>query len=108
MGAKTFINKTNAPVTLQLFVRQGDNPANLLNVQSLVVQAGQSVPYNYSDSANPYLNGLGAVLNASGNLVQSFQYVTTRGSAVDNLLNTNSIVTIAETGQSLVITSSNS
>jgi hypothetical protein len=107
MGAKTFTNNTNAAVTLQLIVRQGDDPTHILNAQSLVIQAGKSQAYTYSDSSNPYLNGLGVSLNANGNLVQSFQYVTTRGSAVDNLLNQNSMVVIAETGQSIVVTSHN-
>jgi len=28
-GAKTFVNRTSSPVSVSLFVREGDNPANL-------------------------------------------------------------------------------
>lgn len=107
MGAKTFSNKTSSSLILQLFVRKGDNPANLLNVQSLTLAAGQSQNYTYSDSSNPFLNGMGVATNGGSDAISSFQYVIQRGSAVDNLYNQNSKITISMSGQSLVVQSSN-
>lgn len=107
MGAKTFRNQTNSSLTLQLFVRKGDNPASLLNIQSLVLGAGQSQAYTYSDSNNPFLNGMGVTTNGGSDAISAFQYVIQRGSAVDNLYNQNSVVTISMSGQSLVVQSSN-
>ena len=107
MGAKTFKNQTNSQLSLQLFVRKGDDPASLLNVQSLMLAPGQSQNYNYSDNANPYLNGMGVVTNGGADGISAFQYVIQRGSPVDNLYNQNSVVTISMAGQSLTIQSSN-
>jgi hypothetical protein len=107
MGAKTFVNKTNSSLTVQMFVRKGDNPANLLEVRSLVLSAGQSQNYTYSDSSNPYLNGVGVWVNGGKDAISELQYVVTRGSPVDDLFNTKSTVTISMSGQSIVIQSSN-
>ncbi|HEX8467124.1 MAG TPA: hypothetical protein VF620_04900 [Allosphingosinicella sp.] len=107
MGAKTFRNQTSFPLTLQLFVRKGDNPASLLNVQSLMLAPGQSQNYNYSDNANPYLNGMGVQTNGGADALSAFQYVIQRGSPVDNLYNQNSVVSISVAGQSLTVQSSN-
>jgi hypothetical protein len=107
MGAKTFRNQTNSSLTLTLFVRKGDNPANLLNVQSLTLGAGQAQSYTYSDSSNPYLNGMGATTTGGQDAISSYQYVIQRGSAVDNLYNQNNTVTVSMSGHSLVVQSSN-
>lgn len=107
MGAKTFRNQTKSSLSLQLFVRRSDNPANLLNVQSLTLAPGQSQNYTYSDDANPFLNGMGVQTNGGPDSISAFQYVIQRGSAVDNLYNQNSVVTISMAGQSLTIQSSN-
>ena len=107
MGAKTFVNKTNSSLTVELFVRKGDDPANLLNVRSLVLSAGQSQNYTYSDNSNPYLNGVGVWVNGGNDAISELQYVVKRGSAVDDLFNTKSTITISMSGQSLVIQSSN-
>jgi hypothetical protein len=107
MGAKTFKNQTSFSLTLTLFVRRGDNPANLLNVQSLTLAAGQSQNYTYSDDSNPYLNGMGAATNGGPDAISASQHVVQRGSPVDNLYNQNSVVTISMSGHSLVVQSSN-
>ena len=108
MGAKTLINNTQSSLTIQLFVRKGDDPANLLNVQSLVLPAGQRQNYTYSDNSNPYLNGVGASVNDPNNAISEFQYVLKRGSTVDDLFNTRNTVTFTMSGLSLVVQSSNS
>ncbi|MEA3063200.1 MAG: hypothetical protein QOJ94_2981 [Sphingomonadales bacterium] len=107
MGTKTFNNKTNSSLSLQLFVRKGDNPADLLNVQSLIIPAGKSERYTYSDNGNPYLNGMGVSTNGGPDAISSGEYVIQRGSAVDNLFNQNDTITIGMTGHSLVVQSSN-
>jgi hypothetical protein len=107
MGTKTFNNKTNSALSLQLFVRKGDNPADLLNVQSLFIPAGKSERYTYSDNGNPYLNGMGVSTSGGPDAISSSEYVIQRGSAVDNLFNQNDTITIGMTGHSLVVQSSN-
>lgn len=107
MGAKTFRNQTNSSLTLTLFVRKGDNPASLLNIQSLTLAPGQSQNYNYSDNSNPYLNGMGAATNGGPDAISACQYVIQRGSPVDNLYNQSNTITISMSGHSLVVQSSN-
>ena len=108
MGAKNFKNQTKSSLTLQLFVRKGDNPASLLNVQSLVLAAGQAQNYTYSGSSDPYLNGMAMTTNGGPDAISASQYVIQRGSPVDNLYNQNNTITITMSGQSLVVQSSNS
>jgi hypothetical protein len=107
MGAKTFINNTKLSLTVQLFVRKGDNPANLLEVRSLVLAPGQRLNYTYSGDSNPYLNGMGVSVNDPKDAISEFQYVLQRGSTVDDLFNTRNTITISITALSLIIESSN-
>jgi|GEM_PF-4176433 len=108
MGAKTFINKSGAPLSILLNVRQGDTPGTSAGSQIVALAAGASVNYTYSPgSANPYLDGVIATASANGAIVGLQETVTTRGSQVDSALNTNNTVTFAMAGTCLTATYSN-
>jgi len=108
MGVKTFTNQTPYPLNLVLTVRSGDVPGTLADTQDFALAAGQSQVYTYSQgSTNPYLDGVVAVIDSTGNIISSQQAVTVRSSAVDDALNRNDTVIFSLQGQSLVVGYSN-
>lgn len=108
MGVKTFLNQTPYPLSIMLTVRKGDTPGSEAGTQGLIVDAGQSQVYTYSEgSTDPYLDGLVVDIDSAGGIIGAQQAVTVRSSAVDDALNTNNTVVFSLQGQSLVVSYSN-
>jgi hypothetical protein len=82
-GKKLFKNTTNQPLEVTLVVRQGDNPGNDAGTLNFKLAAGQSLTQTYgTDTNSVFLDGMTVA-------------VVTRGSSLDDLLNTNSTITFA-------------
>ena len=94
---KNLTNRANKTLEVTLIIRKGDNPKNTLDKDiANTLLPGQSLDVPLPQDANPgklpFLNGVGI---RSGTLYQE-QRVETRGDAFDNLLNTNSKLTITD------------
>ena len=90
-GTKQISNQTQKPLEITLIIRDGDNPANTWGDQIVRLAPGESREITYGNANNVvYLNGLGL---RSGGVFQE-QRVETRGDKYDNILNTNSKLTI--------------
>ncbi len=106
-GTKTFVNNTPSPVSVSLFVRQGDNPANQLGTTAFTLTKGQQTQIQYGSSSNPFLNGYSLVAGFSGDVFNQDATVTSRGSSLDNQLNTNSVIEINFANNSFSISAHN-
>jgi len=96
MGAKTFHNQTNLDLSVQLEVRKGDKPGNTLCYKNYSLASGDSRYCEYSDSRNPYLDGI--LINGVNDdeMIASQQFVFHRGGpgSLDAKFNTHNTVTI--------------
>ena len=61
----------------------------------------------YGDNVNIYLNGITLASISDGAIIAEQEFVITRGSNLDNQLNTNSIVSISFPGGGFQINCSN-
>jgi len=93
-GKKTFHNQTNCNLSLTLYIREGDNPANNAGTQDIALSPYESKVVNYGDSHNIYLNGIVLVALLKGEVMSRQEFVVTRGSQLDDKLNRNSIIEI--------------
>ena len=95
-GKKVFKNTTNQPLEVTLVVRKGDNPGADAGTVNFQLGAGQSLTQTYgTDTNSVFLDGMTVA-------------VVTRGSSLDNLLNTNSVITFGGgAGNSISIAGSN-
>lgn len=107
MGAKTFINNTEYGVTVMLTVRRGDTPGNVAAVDSFSLGRGEHLLVTYSEDNNPYLDGISVNALGNGNIILAQDFVATRGSDVDNALNTNNTVSFGMQNQSIILSYSN-
>jgi hypothetical protein len=108
MGAKTFINNSSYTLSVMLTVRQGDQPGHVFSVNSFSIGPNGTLAVQYSGDNNPYLDGISVNAVGNGNIITSQNSVNTRGSAVDNALNTNNTVSFAIQNTSILIGFSNS
>ena len=93
-GSKTLRNETGYPVQVILDVRKGSDPKDHLTNVDVSLDAGETKTVQYGDDANPYLNGVRYEYDANGVMVRIMQQVTSRGSAWDDTMNTNSTLTL--------------
>lgn len=107
MAGKTFVNTTNYSLLVQLTVRKGDQPGHTLNVVNFTLGEGVSSYIGYGDDQNPYLDGISVNATDQGNIITSQNFVTIRGSSVDNDFNINDHVTFSLNHDSLVLSYSN-
>jgi hypothetical protein len=103
LGAKTFVNNTGYSLSVMLTVRRGDQPGTEAGVDSFSLGQGWSLFVQYSGPENPYLDGIAVNAVDRGNIIASQEFVITRGSDVDNALNTNDTVDFGLQNQSLVL-----
>ena len=105
-GSKTFINNSNYELSLTLIVRNGDDPANG-NVEgqnvTFTLAAGTQAVQSYGNKKHIYLNGLSYAWTDDDARLEKTQTVKGRGSWLDDLLNTNSIITINKVGRGNLI-----
>jgi hypothetical protein len=107
LAVKTFVNDSPATLQITLFIRQGDNPVNQDGTSSFTLAPGQTQTITYGDTQNIFLNGILLFTIFAGDLYSKIQFVTLRGSELDNLLNTNNVVTITKEQTDYVISGSN-
>jgi hypothetical protein len=94
-GTKVFTNNSGSTLNVTLFVRRGDNPGNQAGTVIFQLGNGQSFTQSYgSDTNSVFLDGIAVE-------------VVTRGSAIDDLLNTNSKIAFTGGGNAITITGSN-
>lgn len=91
---KTIHNKTSTTVTFSALMRIGSDPASSNGTVSIVTP-----PHTKISDEEEFVNGvtLAWLSTEEGANADQFQQVTTRGSAWDDLLNTNSVLTIEST-----------
>lgn len=106
-GVKNFINDSAATLQITLFVRQGEDPVNQDGTVSFVLNPNQTETITYGDEQNNFLNGILIFTIHEGDLFSKMQYVTVSGSELDDLLNTNSDLTITQVGADYVLSGSN-
>ncbi|WAH37525.1 right-handed parallel beta-helix repeat-containing protein [Alicyclobacillus dauci] len=107
MAVKTFTNNSPASLQITLFVRQGDDPVNQDGTVSFTLNPGQSQTITYGDGQNSFLNGLVLFTIFQGDLYSKVQFVTVTSSELDNLLNTNDVITFTKVMTDYVISGSN-
>jgi hypothetical protein len=92
---KGITNQMTKKLEVTLIIRKGDDPQNTWGTKNITLEPGQSRDVVLPNEANPndlpFLNGLGLRCG----MLYHEQRVETRGDAFDNLLNTNSKLTIA-------------
>jgi spore coat polysaccharide biosynthesis protein SpsF (cytidylyltransferase family) len=106
-GSKTFINHSPSTVSISLFVRQGDNPANQAGTVSFDVNSHESKNVQYGNSSNIFVNGYSLVAGFNGDVFNQDATVTSRGSSLDNQWNTNSVIEINFAGNTFSINAHN-
>ncbi|WP_144510335.1 hypothetical protein [Bacillus sp. FJAT-22090] len=107
MAEKTFINNTEATLQITIFVREGELPFNQDGTVSFSLNPGQTLVVPYGDDINIFLNGIIIFTISEGDLFSSVQFVTVQSSELDDLLNTNSVITITKVQTEYVISGSN-
>jgi hypothetical protein len=103
VGAKTFVNNTGYSLSVMLTVRRGDQPGTEAGVDSFSLGTGGSLFVRYSGDENPYLDGIAVNAVDRGNIIAAQEFVISRGSDVDNALNTNNTVDFGMQNQSVVL-----
>ena len=99
-GVKVFNNTSKSDLNVTLLIRAGSDPAGQAGEQVVQLKAGESRRVTYgSDTDSIFLNGLRIVAEVNGSIVDQTQRVSQRGSAFDNVLNTNNTITITGTDQ---------
>lgn len=107
-GAKTFINNTGKELSVTLYIRMSENPANSAGSKQFNLSVGQSEYVSYGDAVNIYLNGISVASISDGAIIAEQEFVITRGSNLDNQLNMNDTVTFTYPGGGFQISTSNS
>lgn len=94
-GLKTFVNNTDKELYVTLYIRKGGDLSNgNAGDKSFILPAhcsGQQE--SYGNDQNVYLNAIKFSWDDDGARLVKEQEVTQRGSWIDDLLNTNSIIT---------------
>lgn len=94
MPEKTFVNNTQATLQMTIFVRQGLLPWNLDGTVSFTLAPSETLIVSYGDEVNTLLNGILLFTIYEGDLYSKMQFVTEVASELDNLLNTNTTISI--------------
>jgi hypothetical protein len=106
-GKKDFKNNTDGIIGISLFIRAGEDPKNGAGVQTFTLKPRETQSITYGNDQNIYLNGYNLVSDFNGAHYCIEEFVTNRGSAFDNLLNTNSKVEINYNAAAFQVTTNN-
>jgi hypothetical protein len=98
MAYKKLVNQSGSALTIELVTRQGSEPNQSGTIVTASLPAGGKQTVEYGDAQNPYLNGLVVSSCADGAFANGSHTVTARGSAWDNVLNTNDTLTFSGAG----------
>ncbi|WP_233414515.1 right-handed parallel beta-helix repeat-containing protein [Thermaerobacillus caldiproteolyticus] len=107
-GTKTFINTSLATLQITLFIREGNDPINQDGTVSFTLNPEETQTITYGNDQNSFLNGILLFTIFQGDLYSKMQFVTVSGSELDNLLNTNNVITITKELTDYVISGNNS
>jgi hypothetical protein len=107
MAEKAFVNTTGVTLQITLFIRKGENPVNQDGTSSNTLDPGETKTIFYGGAQNIFLNGLEMFTILNGDLYSKIQFVTIRESELDDLLNTNNVITITKGQTDYVISGSN-
>lgn len=107
MASKYFDNKTGYDLSVMLTVRHGDTPGSDLAPVNFTLDKGAGQSISYGDDSNPYLDGIAVNAVDRGNIIASQQFVITRGSSIDNDMNTNDHIAFALDDDAMILQFSN-
>lgn len=107
-GSKKLVNKIGAYTNIVLNVRKGSNPQDHLKDVNVSLNPGETKTVQYGDDQNPFLNGVSYEYKPDGSLVSFSAQVATRGSAWDDVFNTNNTLTFVTITPAASISGSNS
>lgn len=100
MANKLIRNNSGVDFTeVTVLPREGSEPGHSGSAISVgPIPNGGSAEVTYGNNQNPYLNGFTLTSESNGSATTITQIVTERGSQFDDVLNTNSTVTITSYG----------
>ncbi|MGE6489024.1 hypothetical protein [Paenisporosarcina sp. NPDC076898] len=107
MAEKTFVNNSMATLIITIFIRQGADPVNQDGSESFTLNPQESLLVEYGDETNEFLNGFVLFTIFEGDLYSKVQFTTAVGTELDDLLNTNNIITFTKVGTDYVVSGSN-
>jgi len=106
MAYKKLVNQSGLTLTVECVTRQGSDPSQSGIIVTTQLQPNARQTIEYGNDQNPYLNGVIVSSCSNGAFANGAQLVQVRGSAFDNVLNTNDTLTFSGSG-GLNITGSN-
>ena len=100
-GIKTFVNNTGKELYVTLYIRKGANRSNgNAGDKSFILPVGaRGQVESYGNNQNVYLNAIIFSWDDDGARLVKEQEVTQQSSWIDDLLNTNSIITFNQVGR---------
>jgi hypothetical protein len=87
-GEKLFTNTSPYAMAVTLVIRANEDPRNQAGTKEFALSSGQSQWQSYGDNNNIYLNGVKLIATFNGQMLGQQYIVITRGSPLDNQLNT--------------------
>ena len=106
-GHKTFVNQTGDRLAVTLYIRSGSDPATQAGTQDFSLGPNASEDVSYGSDSDIYLNGLSVASILNGQVSGAQDFVATRGSALDDLFNRNSIIQINFANEGFQLSSRN-
>lgn len=91
-GRKLFTNNSPYGMAVTLLVRASEDPRNQAGSEEFFLESRQSRWHEYGNHIDIYLNGINLVATTNGEIVGQQRVVITRGSALDDALNTRNAV----------------
>ena len=107
-GTKTFVNTSPATLQVTLFIREGNDPLSQDGTVSFILDPGETEVVTFGNAQNSFLNGILLFTIFVRDLYSKIQFVTEVGSELDNLLNTNDVITITKELTDYILSGSNS
>ncbi len=91
-GLKQFTNHSPYPLSVTLVVRAGDDPRDHGTNTTFSLDSKETQWQSYGDDTNIYLNGIRLSATVPGEIDAQQAIVITRGSPLDDALNTKNAV----------------
>ncbi len=91
-GLKQFTNQSPYPMSVTLVVRAGDDPKDHGTDTTFSLKGHETQWQSYGDNTNIYLNGIKLRAAVPGEIDAQQAIVITRGSTLDDALNTKNAV----------------
>lgn len=107
MAEKTFVNNSLATLQITIFIREGTDPVNQDGFVSFTLDPNETELVEYGTDTNTFLNGFVLFTIFAGDLYSKVQFTTQVGSELDDVLNTNEIITFTKVATDYQVTGSN-